>query len=98
MAQELNINLAHISTKQSLHELLAAVFDFPDFYGMNWDAFRDCVLDPELSNLPMSICIKGINILKQKLPQDAQIFVECLSELMQERPQIQIQFVEIPDK
>ena len=31
-----------------LHRELAGTFDFPDYYGGNWDTFNDCFDDPPL--------------------------------------------------
>jgi RNAse (barnase) inhibitor barstar len=33
---------------QSLHAELARAFEFPEYYGANWDAFYDCIGDSEL--------------------------------------------------
>ena len=54
---------------------------FPGYYGMNWDAFRDCINDNEQSNYPNTIIIIGIDYLKQKMPDDANTLIELLDEL-----------------
>ena len=63
---------------KQLHELLAVGFSFPDYYGRNWDAFRDCVttLDP----MPDRIVVKGLKVLQEKLPAAANQLADCLDE------------------
>ena len=80
-AEEITIDVGFASSKQSLHEMFAAVLGFPGYYGMNWDAFRDCVLDPEQSSMPHHLIIEGWPRLQERLPRDAErlrgILVEC---------------------
>lgn len=78
---EIEVDVSFCSTKASLHELFASVLKFPGYYGMNWDAFRDCINDSEQSNYPDTITIIGIDYLKQKMPNDANILIELLDEL-----------------
>jgi RNAse (barnase) inhibitor barstar len=37
-----------VDTGARLHEELARAFNFPGYYGRNWDAFNDCFDDPPL--------------------------------------------------
>ncbi len=34
-----------VTSEPELHESLAEALSFPDYYGKNWDAFRDCLSD-----------------------------------------------------
>ncbi len=40
----MEISLTGINTKTALHELFKAELHFPDWYGMSWDAFWDCIV------------------------------------------------------
>ncbi len=70
------INVENIKDSQELHKLLKSELEFPHFYGMSWDAFWDAVTG--LVQLPEVTIIKGYKILKQNLPQDAEILVSTL--------------------
>jgi len=91
----MTINVSHASSSNSLHEILAASFDFPGYYGKNWDAFWDCVRDPNQSNVKGDIIIKGINILTERLPIDAKLFREALQDLAKECPDVSIRWEDI---
>ena len=70
------INVENIKDYQELHKLLKSELEFPHFYGMSWDAFWDAITG--LVQLPEVTVIKGYKILKQDLPQDAEILVNTL--------------------
>src|SRR5213595_2378454 len=70
-AEKITIDLGFASSKQSLHEMFAAVLGFPGYYGMNWDAFWDCVRDTEQSSLPRHLVLKGISNFEERLPDEA---------------------------
>ena len=70
------INVGNIKDSHELHKLLKSELEFPHFYGMSWDAFWDAVTG--LVQLPEVTIIKGYKILKQNLPQDAEILVSTL--------------------
>lgn len=84
------IDVSSCETWLELHALLASALRFPDWYGQNWDAFRDCVLDSKLSNLPAVVRIKGIQTLATRLPRDAELLEESLRELAATRPNIEV--------
>lgn len=84
-SEKIRINLGFATSKQSLHELLAAVLGFPDYYGMNWDAFWDCIRDPEQSNMPNQLELSGISRLEMTLPQDAQQLRQIIKDLESEQ-------------
>ena len=70
------INVENIKDSQELHKLLKSELEFHHFYGMSWDAFWDAITG--LVQLPEVTVIKGYKILKQDLPQDAEILVNTL--------------------
>ena len=84
------INVSQASTAHELHALLAEQLSFPSHYGHNWDAFWDCVTDPEQSKLPTVLRIVGFGSLASKLPREAHLLQQCLAELQQERPELQV--------
>jgi len=39
------INIADVHNKQEILKVFSDAFNFPDYYGHNWDAFNDCIND-----------------------------------------------------
>ena len=44
-----------------MHQVLKKSFDFPDYYGENWDALWDCLRD--WCDEPTLVAVKGLNAL-----------------------------------
>jgi RNAse (barnase) inhibitor barstar len=40
-----HIDLAGVSTKEGFLEIASQALQFPDYFGMNWDAFEECLTD-----------------------------------------------------
>lgn len=38
----IDLDGSRMTSRAAAHEVLAEAFDFPDWYGGNWDAFHDC--------------------------------------------------------
>ena len=88
--EKITIDVGFASSKQSLHEMFAAVLGFPGYYGMNWDAFWDCVRDSEQSSMPRHLVLKGMSHLEQNLPDDARKLRDIVRDLRQERPDVSV--------
>jgi RNAse (barnase) inhibitor barstar len=71
----LMIDLAGPSTREELHALLAAALEFPEYYGHDWDAFDECLRD---ATLPPHVTIRGLGVLREKLPHEADLFAQCV--------------------
>ncbi len=84
------INLGVVSSSAELHKLLALRLHFPEYYGANWDAFWDCVRDPEQSQLPPKLIFHGWSQLAARLPRDSEILRQCLADLVTERADCEI--------
>jgi ribonuclease inhibitor len=87
------LELAGVTTSDELHQLLAAKLGFPSYYGNNWDAFWDCVRDPEQSSMPSVLRIRGWNALRFRLPRDARVLRELLGDLHAERRDCRVEWV-----
>jgi hypothetical protein len=40
-----HLDLAHVTGKESFMKAAAKSFEFPAYFGANWDAFEDCLTD-----------------------------------------------------
>jgi RNAse (barnase) inhibitor barstar len=72
------IDLNGIQSREDLHELFQEKLKFPDFYGRNWDAFRDSITG--LVEMPETLLITGFESLKCALPRDARILEEIVAD------------------
>jgi ribonuclease inhibitor len=82
-ASSLFIDVAAVTTRDALHQLLAEAFEFPAYYGRNWDAFDECVRDSAQSG---HVTISGFETLRAKLPREAALFEQCLLSFAAEDP------------
>ena len=65
------INVKNVTSITELHKLLKSELSFPDFYGMNWDAFWDAITG--LVELPNSIIFEDWSHLEDLFPEDTKI-------------------------
>ena len=72
------IELSNIKSNQELHQIFKEKLGFPDFYGMNWDAFWDGITG--LVEMPDQLIVRGFSSLKYSLPRDAEIFQEIVQD------------------
>ena len=84
-AQLIEINLRAIESPEELHSLLMSSFNFPGWYGANWDAFWDAITG--LVEMPCTIIFLGWHEFSQRLPKEASLLKECLVEMQVEYPQ-----------
>jgi RNAse (barnase) inhibitor barstar len=89
---EQTIDVSRIYDDETLHEYLSARLGFPGFYGMNWDAFWDCITDDEMSSMPTVLKIKGIEDLRRLAPDTERNFSKCLNDYLAEIPDRKVIF------
>jgi RNAse (barnase) inhibitor barstar len=70
---------AGLADAPSLHAQLARTFEFPNYYGANWDAFNECFDDPALPH-PSALLWRGADALAQS---DLKAFAEAIAVLTQ---------------
>ena len=91
-SNSLTIDLAGITSRDELHDMLADAFQFPSYYGRNWDAFDECVRDyPGAGN----ITISGLESLRARLPREAELFSQCLYGFAAEDPRRCVTFLDV---
>jgi ribonuclease inhibitor len=86
------LDLTSVLSRDQLHDLLAARLGFPGYYGRNWDAFWDCITDPEQSELPKVLRIRGWPTLCTRLPREAELLRKCLEDLPAERQGVAVEW------
>lgn len=84
VSKPLIVDLAPAKTAEEFHTILAEALKFPDYYGKNWDAFHDVVLNTgsHETELPTKAYFTGWWDLEETLPREAKLFTECVEELM----------------
>jgi len=73
----LEVNVGAIKTPEELHHLLFDAFQFPEYYGNNWDAFDQCLQEIDV---PGIIQIDNFKVLNSCLPQEAEFLSRCLED------------------
>ena len=88
----LSLDIAHASSAVSLHEILAAALHFPGYYGKTWDAFWDCIRDPDQSVMPRRLVVRGMNVLEDRLPREAELLRSALADAERETSSFEVTF------
>ena len=73
------VDLSSVTDFEDFHDIIAEALDFPDYYGMNWDAFWDCLTD--MVSDPIHIELIGVERVQNKFPRHAKIMLDTLKEL-----------------
>ena len=63
---EIIVDLKGLNVKEDVLEAFAKTLKFPDWWGKNWDAFYDCLTDPDFNNFDKNtkIIIKNFETFK----------------------------------
>jgi ribonuclease inhibitor len=88
-----SVDLSGVKSRDDLHNPIAQIFAFPDYYGRNLDAFDECIADIAP---PVSILVIGLKNLRFVLPREAKLFVECLRLAAQKAAPGQFEFSGLP--
>lgn len=73
------LDFRNIQYYGEMHQIIKEAFDFPDYYGENWDAFWDCI--KALVGRPTHIKIIGLTTLEKKFPGEGKMLLDTLEEL-----------------
>ncbi|MFD6468134.1 barstar family protein [Streptomyces goshikiensis] len=73
------VDVSRAVSEDGLLEVLGEVLEFPDYYGVNWDAYLDCYADFVVSDSPpVALVLDGLDALKVAGFTE---FFSCLHEL-----------------
>ena len=64
-----------------IHQRIKETFDFPDYYGENWHAFKDAFITV---GVPNKIEIKGVNSIPARLKGEIDKMLDSLKLMKQE--------------
>ena len=84
------IDISFATSGEDILDGLAESLAFPEWWGRNWDALFDCLSDPELSDIPAELHIRGISALEDKLPTDTNKLVEVLADVNRDRSDVSV--------
>ena len=73
------LDFSKVNYINEVHQIIKDELDFPDYYGMNWDAFWDFLTD--MVGDPIHIEIVGMETVQRKFSRHAQIMLETLKDL-----------------
>lgn len=73
----IELDLTGCKYLSDIHERIRIAFDFPEWYGANWDAFWDLLRSECDSD---KLIIKGTNTLTKEFDEHIAIFKEILDE------------------
>lgn len=74
------LNFVDIGSIKEMHQIIKKEFDFPEYYGMNWDAFWDFATDMPLE-MGINIEIVGLDKNYKKFQTDIDVFLQILKRL-----------------
>ncbi|MBQ8145789.1 MAG: barstar family protein [Clostridia bacterium] len=72
------IDFSKVEYYIQMHKIIQEALEFPDYYGCNWDAFWDCLID--MVGRPIHIEIIGFKVVEQKFGEEAKIMMDILKE------------------
>lgn len=67
----MTLDLTGIHTKHDLHQLFKTRLGFPDWYGVSWDAFWDCIV--AVVQMPPVLTLTHWEEFAQACPRDMAI-------------------------
>ena len=86
------LDLTGCKTLWDIHERIRKAFDFPEWYGKNWDAFWDLLRTECDAN---KVIIKGEQTIPQEYDKHLEIMHSCLDDLIDFRKKYE-QYICLP--
>ena len=72
------LDFTNIKCYSEIHKIIASAFDFPEYYGENFDAMWDCLTD--IAGRKNIVEIYGLDIIREKFDGTAEILTQIFSE------------------
>lgn len=77
--EKYTVDFTNVKHYFEMHLEIARGLDFPDYYGLNWDAFWDCLR--EMVGEPMHIEILGLEVIRRKFDDSADKMIKILKKM-----------------
>ena len=77
--EEYTLDFSEVKYIYDVHQIIKKEFDFPDYYGANWDAFWDCLTD--IASRPLHVKLIGIETLQKEFPWDTDVMLKAFKDL-----------------
>ena len=77
--EEYTLNFSEVKYIYDVHQIIKKEFDFPDYYGENWDAFWDSITD--IASRPLHIKLIGIERLQKEFSWDTDVMLKAFKDL-----------------
>lgn len=74
------LDFSKVESYYHMHFIIRDSFDWPQYYGCNWDAFWDLLTN--MVGRPLHIEIKGMEKLENDYPEDIEKMMRVLKELI----------------
>ncbi|MFD1140912.1 barstar family protein [Larkinella insperata] len=74
----MTLNLTGITSKATLHQLFKTELHFPEWYGVSWDAFWDCIV--AVVEMPHVLTLTNWEEFAQQCPRDMQILRQIIHD------------------
>jgi len=76
----MTLDLTGIRSKAAFHELAKTELHFPDWYGVSWDAFWDCVIAVVRQDMPDQLTLTNWDEFAQACPRDMHILRQVIDD------------------
>ena len=73
------LDFSKVNYINEVHQIIKEELDFPNHYGMNWDACWDCLTD--MVGDPIRMELIGMERVQNKFPDNAKIMLDIFKEL-----------------
>ena len=84
----MTIDLTGMATKAAFHQTMKRQLGFPDWYGVNWDAFWDAII--AVVEMPDCVVLQHWQAFAQACPEDMLILRDIIANSPREKPGKQI--------
>lgn len=74
----MTLDLTGINNKPDLHQLFKTELQFPEWYGVSWDAFWDCII--AIAEMPAQLTLTHWEEFARECPRDMQILHQVIKD------------------
>ena len=74
----MTLDLTGINSKVALHQLFKSELHFPEWYGVSWDAFWDCII--AIADMPNQLTLTHWEEFARECPHDMEILRQIIQD------------------